>query len=140
MSVVDEAIYLLEGDVKCLEDLKGRCFTRVEASDDEIKFFLSDTRYVRMCHYQDCCENVQVEDICGDMDDLVDAYIVHFEERSEQGDSEWGSQTWTYYDIQTTRGCVNIRWLGESNGYYSESVTVELVSEGEDDVTLNSNW
>jgi hypothetical protein len=34
------------------------------------------------------------------------------------------SMTWTFYKFRTTGGDLWVRWLGESNGYYSERVTV----------------
>jgi Fe-S cluster biogenesis protein NfuA len=109
------------------EELKGLTIVSVdgaESGSDEIVFTLSDGIEFKMYHDQDCCESVLVEDVCGDIQDITNAQIIHFEERIVSGDTDWGSYTATFYDIQTTKGCVNIRWNGESNGYYSESVSV----------------
>jgi hypothetical protein len=83
-------------------------------------------------HQQDCCEHVAVEDLEGDAEDLVGQVLLHAEEvvngkeagQSGEVDDYSESFTWTFYKFRTTGGDLWVRWLGESNGYYSERVTV----------------
>lgn len=117
-----------------LEKLKGYMISSVSGMDeggDEIVFKLSDGRAFKMYHEQSCCERVSIDDVCGEVCDLVDAEIVHFEERVSDGEpqDDYGTSTWTFYDIQTSKGSVNIKWFGSSNGYYSESVNIEWIEE-----------
>ncbi len=109
---------------------KGMTFVSVaglEEQSEEVIFTSADGRKFKMYHEQDCCESVYVADVCGDTSDLVGAKVVSAEERCSESEIDWGTMTATFYDIQTTAGSVNIRWVGESNGYYSEVVfLVEL--------------
>ena len=121
MSYYDRAVYfnVLEG--KTLTKINGK------SSDDVLQFIVSDTESYTMDHDQDCCEQVRIEDICGDLDDLIGYPILQAEEVSNEcepsGYEYAESYTWTFYKIATIKGSVTIRWLGESNGYYSESVS-----------------
>jgi hypothetical protein len=121
----------LVGSVKTFEELVGRTLCRVTEDGEELVLYLSDTNYVRFYHSQDCCESVYIEDICGDLEDLVGNPLLVAEEVSnyeaEPKYEHEESYTWTFYRFATCKGWVNVRWYGSSNGYYSESVTVEVV-------------
>lgn len=83
---------------------------------------ITDGGSLRLYHYQDCCESVSVEDVTGDPTDLVGKIVVSFEEATADAPSTDACGLWTFYKIRTTGGDVTIRWLGESNGYYSVAV------------------
>jgi len=109
--------------------LVGMVLTTINVTrdgDDVIDFVCDDGVTFRMFHEQACCECVNIEDICGDIDDLLGSPILVAEElsnsdgvRPESADDSW---TWTFYHIRTMKGTVTIRWFGTSNGSYSESV------------------
>lgn len=113
------------------KDLLGKTFSSVENIDnDEIIFTVNEYEKYKLYHAQDCCENVRVESIDGDLEDLVGSEILQAEEVDNVDDESkesYESFTWTYYKLATIKGYVTIRWLGESNGYYSESVSFEKV-------------
>jgi hypothetical protein len=120
---------ILKGPVREFDELLGRTLCKAEADDAVLTLYLSDTNYVRFKHHQDCCESVYIEDICGDLDDLVGAPLVEAEEVSNYEGEETGdeSYTWTFYKFRTCKGSVTVRWYGSSNGYYSEDVSVDVV-------------
>ena len=112
-----------------VSEMLGVTLAAVEQrGDDEVHFRADDGRRWLMFHEQDCCESVTIEEVIGDLDDLVGSPLVESEcvEGETSDHDEWGNtQTWTFYKFRTAKGAVTLRWLGESNGYYSESVDFE---------------
>jgi hypothetical protein len=99
--------------------------------DDALVFAGEDGITWTFLHYQSCCEHVRIEDIAGDLADLVGAPMLVAEESSSNNhddpvESDDHSRTWTFYRFATVKGTVTVRWLGESNGYYSERVSLDM--------------
>ena len=123
---------------KCVkfEELLGKTLTEISVSKskDEIFFHTDKEITYRMFHYQDCCESVEIDDINGDLDNLIGNPILIAEEstNSDNPQSQYDeSFTWTFYKLATVKGYVDIKWYGESNGYYSEEVDFRLLEGGE---------
>ena len=111
-----------------IEDMVGKIFTRVTGGvgDGELVFENDTERFV-FFHHQDCCESVDINDIVGDLEDLVGEPLLIAEEVSgatEPDEEHYESYTYTFYKFATRKGYVDVRWLGESNGYYSEGVSL----------------
>jgi len=113
-----------------ISDMVGKTFGRVYTRDNdhELVFENATERYV-FFHWQDCCESVSIEDIIGDLSDLEGIPLLMAEEASGETPTDFDtnnleSYTWTFYKFATFKGYVDVRWLGTSNGYYSESVTL----------------
>lgn len=109
-------------------ELRGRILVDVtgSAGDGEIVFTTASGDRFKLYHEQNCCESVLVEDIVGDLADLIGEPLTLTEETSNSdgaGQYNDDSCTWTFYKLATVRGYVTIRWYGSSNGYYSEKVT-----------------
>ena len=116
-----------------IEVLKDKVLSNIEKIDnDELYFHTDNGEKYKMHHYQDCCESVWIEDIIGDLDDLLGEPILMAEEVSEDDPDASESGTWTFYKLATIKGYVTIRWYGSSNGYYSESVDFYKIDEDDD--------
>ena len=118
-----------------ISDLINKTMVRVEQTEvvgeDALVMETDDGMVYTFAHSRDCCESVTIESITGDLSDLVGSPLTMAEESSQDG-KEAGlafpgeytpdSSTWTFYKFATIKGYVDVRFFGESNGYYSESV------------------
>lgn len=119
-------------------DMRGRTIAAIEQTKDgdgdtiEVRFTFTDGGAAMLYHAQDCCEWVRLEDIAGNLDDLIGEPLVIAEESSNEDNPGNGeSSTWTFYLLATVKGFVTLRWVGTSNGYYSESVYFrEIAAKG----------
>ena len=96
-------------------------------NSDRVEFTLENGKKISMYHCQDCCESVGVDFIKGDINDIIGTPVIEAYEDNEEPknwDDAPESYTWTNFTIVTKKGKVVIKWLGTSNGYYSESVEV----------------
>lgn len=124
-----------EGEEVNFSDLLGKVVKKIEKSHDEVVFHVEDGVRYKMYHQQDCCEDVWVEDVIGNLEYLIGSPITMAEEETNNDnplpDGDY-SQTWTFYKLATNKGYVTIRWYGTSNGYYSESVDfVKITNESQ---------
>ena len=117
----------LEVNVK---ELIGKTLKEVRGIEEScVVFETTNGEEYRMSHSQDCCESVGIEDITGDVKDLIGEPILMAEEisNSDNPPENADSFTWTFYKFATIKGYVTFRWLGESNGYYGEGVDFERI-------------
>jgi hypothetical protein len=113
-----------------INDLIGKTVTEIHTTDDTIEFTCETGERYKMYHSQDCCEHVYIEDICGDLQDLIGSPMLLAEEVSSDKHPDGfnpeyppESFTWTFYKFSTNKGSVTVRFYGSSNGYYSESAS-----------------
>lgn len=111
-----------------VEDMIGKTLISIETDEKSpvrsIIFTTAEGERYEMYHIQDCCEDVYLEDVCGDFDDLIGSPLVHSYKSSNRD-----GITWTFYNFSTNKGSVTLRWCGESNGCYSEEVDFFLLED-----------
>ncbi len=111
--------------------LTGKVLRSIEGAtkgSGTILFTLDNGQQYRMYHSQDCCESVEVEDVCGAVSDLLGCPLALAEcvsnapKPTDTQQEDVDSDEWTFYKLATNKGAVTIRWFGTSNGYYSTKV------------------
>lgn len=113
--------------------LVGETLEYVDFGGDEIRLTTKSGKVFQFYHEQDCCESVTLVDIEGNEKNLVgkvvrsvevdidpdnDAFFDHNDEVSRSYEGRTNTKITFVVDDET----VITRWVGESNGYYSERV------------------
>lgn len=116
-----------------IDTLIGKTISEISGlnpGSEEVYITCTDGKRYKMYHWQDCCESVAVDEVVGDISDIIGHEIIKAEEKTNSDDTFGRVQypdsfTWTFYTIATNKGYLDIKWLGQSNGYYSERVDFE---------------
>lgn len=118
--------------------LLGKTIISINGGKDSnyLSFRTTDGDSYLMHHEPECCESVTLEDVFGDLEDLIGSEILLAEkvtnvtqpedyDHVEHGTSCDDEELWTFYKFATLKGYVDLRWYGTSNGYYSVSVQLD---------------
>ena len=117
-----------------LSNLIGMTMRSVERQGEEVIFEASTGERWHMYYEPDCCASCDIEDVVGDLDDLVGSpirmaeVVTNYDNPTLDDGYAPESFTWTFYKLATVKGYVTIRWYGTSNGYYSETASFARVS------------
>lgn len=109
--------------------LVGQKLERVDINSNTnfVTFYCKSGGVFQMYHEQECCEGVYLENVDPkELKSILNSKIVLAEESSQIGEDNNG--TWTFYKIVTKKGFITLRWYGESNGYYSETVDFSCIA------------
>lgn len=120
-----------------MKDINGKIIKSIdglEKGSEVVSINFMDGSSLIQVHEQDCCESVEVEQVDGDASKHIGATVYELIEKvveQEDIDKEilpaWvDSITATFYTLKTSKGYIDWRWFGESNGYYSEDVSCTL--------------
>ena len=117
--------------IKQFEDLNGQYIDKLvikgEGEEAIVYFYLFDLIY-ELRHLQECCESVELVDVCGDIEDFSNTTIRRAECNTRDRGTEDGELTYSFYRLDSDKGSLVLRWTGESNGYYSQEVDFSLFS------------
>jgi hypothetical protein len=112
--------------------LKGQIVRKIQALNGDSLYILTDKYKYNLYHAQDCCEYVRLVKVIGDIDNILNEEIIFAEEDGGANDPDWysdnynDSHTWTKFVLGTKNANVEFWFLGESNGYYGESISIKV--------------
>jgi len=110
------------------KELIGETLAFIDVGGDEIQLTTASGRIIKIMHYQNCCESVSIQDTKGDWHSLVGKVLTEVTHDEEDGNTG-ESSTLTTLTFKAGDETVINRWIGESNGYYSESVSLEELAK-----------
>ncbi len=120
------------GNYEAFSNLVGKTLSVVTQNGrDSIDFEATTGERWQMFYEPDCCAVCEIEDVVGDLQDLVGSPIVMAETSTSSDNPRHESDdsfTWTFYKLATVKGYVTIRWYGSSNGYYSEAASFKRLN------------
>ena len=113
------------------EQIQGMTITAVVYKETTESLLIHlNTHVLEMIHHQDCCETVYLADVVGSFEDLIGYPLLEVSESIVDIATEDMSSTTSYYNFRTVKASVQLRWVGESSGYYSETVDCYLYKTG----------
>ena len=105
------------------EQIQGMTITAVVYDEQNESLLIHlNTHVLEMIHHQDCCETVYLSDVVGSFEDLIGYPLLEVSESIVSIPTEYESATASYYNFKTVKASVQLRWVGESNGCYSETI------------------
>lgn len=140
---MDEGIYHIdEGILMDMSILEGKILVAVHVNyggdvwasnvtgvkdSTYIEFICKDGKKYRLYHEQDCCEDVYISAIDGNIDDLIGKPVLQAEMSVSDKKYDGSVEKWTFYQLATVKGYVSIRWIGLDEGYYSLAVSFKEI-------------
>lgn len=120
--------------------IKGHTIRDIKATvGDDTVVIVTDKARITLWHPQECCENVRLIKIVTPIDScLLCGKPITLAEEDNPSDPSWykddydywhtwvGSHTWTAFYIEAGGLRLELWFLGESNGYYGESIVVDI--------------
>jgi hypothetical protein len=123
--------FMYQSDINIIA-IEGKTVTNVRSETGEVHITCSDGSVFKLYHSQACCESVSIQSGAEDLPKLIGKTITKVVETIDNNpdgvDTSGGSATRTTFDFILLNAMpIKLVWLGESNGYYSESVSVDQI-------------
>ena len=121
---------------------RGQKITSIEGyeqNSDRVIFNFENGARIIFAHEPECCESVFLADL--DENIQVGERLMFLEVRTQclEPNEDHEGMTWTFITILTDKCHETMRWVGESNGWYSEKPTIIFIDKDGFFVDENGN-